>query len=104
MHALIKPVLDHTQASQQLSFNLSAPSIDMLLIDFLSEALYILEAKKLVITHYDWQQCEEKELSCTITAQPYSHLAGVSIKAITFHDLSVSKKNDIFQTSLVFDI
>ncbi len=85
---------------------LTIKSIDQvsLLVDFLSEALYLsdtnneayLDAK---ITHLNEQHLEAKIFGIAIDGFDV-----VEIKAVTYHDLEFKQINGLWQTDIVFDI
>lgn len=100
---ITKPTLDRRTDSPQ-TLSLQAESAELLLVDFLSELLYLLEAEKSAAIEYQWRTCSEHSLDVIISLAHVSHLNGVAIKAVTYHDLQITQKNNRLTTSLIFDI
>jgi len=83
---------------------IQSPDINALLVDFLSDALYLSDVHNeayldVVIT----------ELSNTKLVGRFKgvHIEGLQeseIKAVTYHDLHIEQKDGLWQTNIVFDI
>lgn len=99
-----KPATKKGSTLTEMSLRLTAESPELLLVDFLSELLYLLEAEKRAAIAYRWISCSAQTLEVIITLVPVRHLEGVAIKAITYHDLHITKKDTLLTTSLIFDI
>lgn len=85
------------------SVTLTSPDIELLLIDFLSEALYFSDIYneaylKAVIHHID-----ERSVKATLYGVSVKRF-GIEIKAVTYHDLKIIKTDDGYQVDIVFDI
>lgn len=80
-------------------------SIDLptLLVDFLSEALYLSETKKEVFHKVNFKKITEKEIEANLVGRKLKRM-GVQIKGVTFHDLKIEKKNSLYQAQVLFDI
>lgn len=91
----------------QYNIKLEADDSEQLLVDWLSELLYLHSAKNLVfgffkITLEDYN----KKLSATIFGEKLDfskHKAGAEIKAVTYHMLEVWKKKP-YHVQVLFDI
>lgn len=92
--------------SQLLMAKIKISSIDLpsLLVDFLSELLYLAETKKEVYQKIDFKKLTDNEIKATLIGKPLKRM-GVHIKGVTFHDLDVHQKEDgIWQAIILFDI
>jgi SHS2 domain-containing protein len=81
-------------------------SVDLpsLLVDFLSEVLYLVETKKLVFEKIEFKKFIENEIEATLTGKPLKRM-GVHIKGVTYHDLDIHReKNGTWQATILFDI
>jgi len=80
-------------------------SIDLpsLLVDFLSEILYLVETKKLVFEKINFKKFTETEIEAALIGKPLKRM-GVHIKGVTYHGLEILRKNDIWQATILFDI
>jgi len=84
---------------------LEAPDLEQLLVDWLSELLYLNDAKNLVFGKFQ-VVIEKNHLSARVFGEEYNttkHKMGTEIKAVTYHILQVNKKDPIF-VQVLFDI
>jgi len=84
---------------------LEAPDLEQLLVDWLSELLYLNGAKNLVFGKFQ-VVIEKNHLSAHVFGEEYNttkHKMGVEIKAVTYHILQVNEKDPIF-VQVLFDI
>ena len=91
----------------QYDIELSADDLEQLLVDFLSELLYLNSAKNLVFGFFKVGLDEEqKKLTAKIFGEKFDfskHKIGTEIKAVTYHMLEI-KKNKKYSVQVLFDI
>jgi SHS2 domain-containing protein len=81
------------------SFDLSS-----LLVDFLSEVLYLAETKKLVFEKIKFQKFSDTEIEAELFGKSLKKI-GVQIKGVTYHGLEIKqKKNGTWEAVILFDI
>ena len=80
----------------QYDIKLEAPDLEQLLVDFLSELLFLNSAKNLVFGFFKVELDEKNNsLSARVFGEKYNiskHKIGAEIKAVTYHILEVKKK------------
>ena len=92
------------------TLSLSAPTVDLLLHDWLSELLFITDVEGLVFSRFEVDIHEEDgsfrlEAACWgEPLDPERHSPETEIKAVTYHELEVKKEGDLWAAKLVFDI
>ena len=81
--------------------------LEFLLFNFLDEILYIHEAELVVFSEFD---IEVDPLEFVIRAVCYGepfdlsrHTQGIAIKAVTFHQMKIEKKDDVWRIRVVLD-
>lgn len=75
-----------------------------LLVDFLSEALYLIQTNKEVYNKADFKKFSDTELEADLFGQKVE-IFGEDIKAVTYHGLNIRQDNSgIWQTEILFDI
>ena len=75
-----------------------------LLVDFLSEALYLSQVQKEVFSDIIFKKLTNKELEGELIGQKVARL-GEDIKAVTYHELEVKQNKDgSWQATILFDI
>ena len=92
--------------SQISNLKVKVKSIDLpsLLVDFLSEVLYLVETKKLVFEKTKFQKITNNEIEAELIGKKLKRI-GVQIKGVTYHDLKVSQRKDgIWEATILFDI
>jgi len=83
---------------------ISSLDLPSLLVDFLSEVLYLCEVNKEVYHKVLFKNLTEKELEGILIGKPLKRM-GVHIKAVTYHDLDIHQKKDkTWQATILFDI
>ena len=91
----------------QYDIELEAPDLEQLLVDWLSDLLFLNSAKNLVFGFF---KVDLDEKNCKLSAKVFGekfnlskHKIGAEIKAVTYHMLEVKKKRPFF-AQVLFDI
>ena len=77
---------------------------DLLLVDFLSEALYFSDVYNEAYLDAEIHTLTETEVKATLHGIKVERFDVVEIKAVTYHDLKIRKEGDYFVADVVFDI
>lgn len=80
-----------------------ALDINSLLVAFLSEILYLSEINDEVYWKIKFNQFNERKINGELIGEKIQE-RGTLIKGVTFHDLSVEKKNNRWSAVILFDI
>lgn len=90
---------------------LKSPDLESLLVDWLSELLYIFEVDEIVFRKFRVEEIKEEEGEYSITGQalgekyyPESHPFETEIKAVTYNQLEIVKTVDGWKAQIVVDI
>lgn len=89
----------------QYDINLKAQDLEQLLVDWLSELLFLNSAKNLVFGNFDIT-INDSSLSAHVSGEKFDsnkHKKGVEIKAVTYHMLEVHNKKP-YTVQVLFDI
>lgn len=91
----------------QYDIELEANNLEQLLVDWLSELLFLNSANNLVFGFFKVQMDEKKnKLSAKVFGEKFNiskHKAGAEIKAVTYHMLEVKNKKP-YHIQVLFDI
>ena len=91
----------------QYNIKLEAPDYEQLLVDWLSELLFLNSAKNLVFGFFKVEIDKKNPyLSASVFGENYNiskHKIGVEIKAVTYHMLEIQKKRN-YHVQVLFDI
>ena len=111
--AMFNVMIDTRKISGELVKDvfLKSPDLESLIVDWLSEHLYLFEIDEIVFSkfHVDRIRKENCEYSITSTASgekfyPKSHPFETEIKAVTYNQLKVEKIEDGWKIQVVLDI
>ena len=91
----------------QYDIILEAPDLEQLLVDWLSELLFLNSANNLVFGFFKVELDEKKkQLTARVFGEKFTlskHKIGSEIKAVTYHMLEVRKKSP-YHVQVLFDI
>ncbi len=85
---------------------LDAEDPESLLIDYLSELLFITDVENIVFCTFDLD-LQGTRLSAVARGEPFDparHAGGALIKGISYFDLAIVKEKDAYVVDIIFDI
>ena len=83
---------------------IKSSDFESLLVDFLSEVLYLVQAKGEIYKKIIFQKFSEKEIEAEIFGKKAERF-GEDIKAVTYHNLNIRQKEDgIWEATILFDV
>ena len=95
------------ESTGQYEIKLEAPDLEQLLVDWLSELLFLNTSQNLVFGFFKVNlDGKNKKLSANVFGEKYSiskHKIGVEIKAVTYHMLEMRNKKP-YHVQVLFDI
>lgn len=86
--------------------SLEAENLESLLIDYLSELLFITEVENIVFCTFD-VDLRGTRLSAVLRGEPFDparHSAGTLIKGISYFGLEIVKEEEGYVVEIIFDI
>lgn len=89
----------------QYNIEMDAPDLEQLLVDWLSELLFLNSAKNLIFNKFN-VTIDKTHLSALVSGEEFyelKHNMGTEIKAVTYHMLELRKKKP-FYVQVLFDI
>ncbi len=81
-----------------------AENYELLLIDFLSECLYLSDINDEAYFDVTFDILNDKELQAKVYGTQVERFEVAEIKAVTYHDLDIENIDSLFTTTIVFDI
>jgi len=96
---LICPTLDRHH-----DVTIEAPDTEQLLVDFLSQALYLSDTNNEAYLDATILSITPTTINATLHGVAVTGFEVVEIKAVTYHNLAIRQVNGIWQTDIVFDI
>jgi len=101
MNEVLKPSLLKKKTSQRIAVN--SYDLNALLVDFLSEVLYLSQVNREIYTDIKFNKFSDKELEGELTGKKVKAF-GEDIKGVTYHDLKIEQKRGLFEATVLFDI
>jgi protein archease len=103
---VVEPSKVRTPEVREIS--LTSGSLEDLLFDWLSELLYLSEVDRLVFSKFEVKITKNGEYllnakACGEQVSP-RHEVFLHIKAVTYHDLRVEKRNNVYEAQVLLDI
>lgn len=85
---------------------LKAPDNEALLIDFLNEILYLINAEKWMPSKIKMISINDNELKAEFCGDKFesSDIIKTEVKAATYHNIEIKKENNIWVTNVFFDV
>ena len=102
---IVEPVRTPASA-EQLEICIEGERLDYLLVDWLSELLYVFESRKLLLGGFE-VRVDARGLKATALAQPLDvarHRLLHEVKAVTYHGLRVDETEAGWLAELILDI
>ena len=101
--------LDSVAVESERGIELESDSLETLLHDFLSEILFLFETEDLVFKEFivSIREGEGYTLSAKLRGErfnPRNHAVTTEVKAVTYHELRVEKKDDGWIAEVLCDI
>lgn len=108
-HALVSIILDPSEIAVARHVALTAQGSDLesLLVNFLDEVLYYVETRSMAFSSFSVSLAEPGKVHCDAAGEPRSsqkHPARVSVKAVTYHQLRVSKVGETWIAEVFVDV
>lgn len=101
MAALVADV-DTVTPEHAVPLTLDALDVEMLLVDWLNELLYLDEVQGLLCTRFSFEALSPTHLQATAYGGPAAERLGY-VKAATFHNLVVRQTPQGYETEIVLD-
>ena len=97
------------RADTTKTFNLSVEGYDLadLMVRWLGEILYLFEGEHELVTGVEITSVSQSHLDATLETVSFDtnlHEILCEIKAVTFHQIEVVKKDDHWETRIIFDL
>lgn len=101
MNAVLRPDLLKKTTNRRVVVN--SYDLNALLVDFLSEVLYLSQVNKEIYTDVVFDKFSDKELEGELKGNKVESFSE-DIKGVTYHDLKIEQKNGLYEATILFDI
>jgi len=95
------------EPEQEAKVSIEADSLEELLVTWLNELLFRSEVSGMFFSRFEVSSIKNNHMKAIIKGEPYDekrHSIGQNIKAATYHELQVARKNRGWLARVIFDI
>lgn len=93
-----------SQKPKVKNIKIKSPNLETLLVDFLSEVVYLIQVNKEIYTNIKFKKFSDTEIKGRLFGRKVERF-GEDIKGVTYHDLGIHQKKDgTWQATILFDI
>lgn len=86
------------------NINVESSNLETLLVDFLSEVLYLIQVNKEICQDIKFKKFSDTKIEAELSGQKVESF-GEDIKGVTYHDLEIKQNLDgTWQATVLFDI
>ncbi len=103
MNNLMVTNLQTIPQNEERHFSLEADDAESLLVEWLNELAYWAEMEQLIFVHIQLQHVTSESLTATVRGGRAPELEK-HIKAVTYHNLEITRKSDGLEATVVFDV
>ncbi len=99
--------LDTIRPSKELLLEVAADNLENLLVNWLSELLYLSATQGMLFCRFDIAQIDQRHIVAKALGEPIDqtrHVLYTEIKAVTYHDLEVKKLDGDWIARVLFDV
>lgn len=96
------------EPSTNRKFEVNAENVDDLLYNFIAELIFIKDAEKLFLSHFNIKiGQDQKSLKAVVAGEHINynkHVIKTDVKAVTYHGLQVRKEDKRFTVRMILDL
>ncbi|MBC8275068.1 MAG: archease [Chloroflexi bacterium] len=99
--------LDDFEEGLQRELELSAEDVEVLLIEWLNELIYIFDVEHIIFKRFEIEELTSTQVKARCFGEkikPGQHKLKREIKAATYHMLRISKEDGSYKVQVIFDI
>ena len=99
--------LDDFKEGLQRELELSAEDVEVLLIEWLNELIYIFDVEHIIFKKFEIEKLTSTQIKARCFGErmkPGHHKLKREIKAATYHMLQISKEDSTYKVQVIFDI
>ena len=91
----------------QRRIEIGKESLERLMVDWLSELLYLHDVEYLLFREFKIESVGEDGLRAVVRGEPFQegvHVIKTEVKAVTYHQIEVRKENGKCRAQIIFDL
>jgi SHS2 domain-containing protein len=87
--------------------NIGGESLDRLMVDWLSELLYLHDVENLLFKGFKVESVGEDGLMAVVKGEPFQekiHMIKTEVKAVTYHQIQIQRENGRWKAQVILDL
>jgi SHS2 domain-containing protein len=87
--------------------NIGGESLDRLMVDWLSELLYLHDVENLLFKGFKVESVGKDGLKAIVKGEPFRegvHVIKTGVKAVTYHQIEVRQEQEGWRARIIFDL
>ncbi|RKY38619.1 MAG: archease [Candidatus Omnitrophota bacterium] len=95
------------ETREEIKIECEAEDIEELLVNWLSELLYCFNVKRILGKEFFIEKLEENRVKGGVKGEEFDeerHLLLNEIKGVTYHNLRIEKKGEMWEAEVIFDV
>ncbi len=99
--------LKRVRLRTERKINISRESLERLMVDWLSELLYLYEVEHLLFKRFVVESIDEEGLKASVKGEFFRegvHVIKTAVKAVTYHQIEVRKEEKGWRARIIFDL
>ena len=87
--------------------NIGGESLDRLMVDWLSELLYLHDVENLLFKGFEVDSVGQEGLKATVKGESFRedvHVIKTEVKAVTYHQIEVRRENGGWRAQVILDL
>lgn len=87
--------------------NIGGESLDRLMVDWLSELLYLHDVESLLFKGFKVESVGEDGLRAVVKGEPFQeqiHVIKTEVKAVTYHQIQIQRENGRWKARVILDL
>ena len=99
--------VETVKAREQRTVAVEATAPDELMVSWLGELLFLFETQGLLLTKFEINTMEENRVEATVRGEimdPTRQEIKTGVKAVTYHQLYVKKRNGLWESQVILDL
>ena len=107
--ALFDIIIDLSTVECKVKHSLNIIGVDkeQLLVNWLSELLFLHDVKNLLFKNFCVNQLSDYQLNADVSGEVFDekrHIIKTEVKAVTYHNLSIIQKDQQWKARIIFDL
>ena len=99
--------LETVRALVERRIQLGGESLDRLMVDWLTELLYLHDVEYLLFKEFRVESVGEDGLKARVLGERFQdgvHVIKTEVKAVTYHQIKVGKEKGVWKAQIIFDL